>query len=69
MQDSSESYLLYKFIDNLGSTNFSVLRVDDTTDEVGSKQSETNEKGQFVSLDEFNNSKDELSVLEKRLCN
>lgn len=46
-----------------------MLRIDDTTDEVGSKQSETNEKGQFVSLDEFNNSKDELSVLEKRLCN
>ena len=31
MQDSSEPYLYYKSVDNLGSANFRVLRVDDIT--------------------------------------
>lgn len=56
MQDSSEPYLYYKSVNNIGNANFRVLRVEDVTDQIFNNQEVINcqENINYVSVDEFN---------------
>lgn len=56
MQDSSEPYLYYKSVNNIGNANFRVLRVEDITDQIFNNQEVVNcqENTDYVSIDKFN---------------
>jgi hypothetical protein len=72
MQDSSEPYLYYKSVDNLGSANFRILKVDDVTEQMlnGTKQQNIKQEidlSQYVPISNFNELQNQVKGLNDRL--
>lgn len=73
MQDSSEPYLYYKSVDNLGSANFRILKVDDVTDQMlnGSNQAPMTEVNldKYVPIENFNELRNQVNALTNKVNN
>lgn len=82
MQDSSEPYLYYKSVNNIGNANFRVLRVEDVTDQIFNNNIDINnqvqENNDYVPIERFNelsqklddiqtNYNQQLQVMQERL--
>lgn len=67
MQDSSEPYLYYKSVDNLGSANFRILKVDDVTNNILNEDNQQDLSQEYVPISNFNELQNQVNILNDKI--